>query len=252
MKFLNSLCVALLCNAGSASAQDAAPVRAGILMGVGDRISIVQQEAKVGSHLDRNQQQTARIAPETLQSEAVLMAAAALRASIPGVKPIEMPLRADVEALPWRVDGEQFVIDPVLANALERAKVSMLVVVEPLAARAELKLKDMTIGQGRLEGLGYYIDNETRVRNDETGATAVGYLAPFAYFRTLVVDVASMKVQCSRRTTASNTYLADSNAPGTHPWQALTAERKVSALREMLAGELGASLKQCLARDAAR
>jgi hypothetical protein len=226
-------------------AQSPAP-RAGILMGVGDRISIVQQEGRVGSHLNRNVQQTARIGPENFQTDAVLMVASALQAARPGVKTVEMPLRSDVQTLPWRVEGSRLIVEPVLASALERAKVSTLVLVEPLSAPAELKLADLTMGSGRLEGLGFYVDNETLVRRKDRGDTSVGFLGLFAYFRTLVVEVPSMEVQCTRRSTGSTTVAADRDAPGTHPWQALSVEHKIEVLRNVLKTELDAALKQCL------
>lgn len=227
--------------------EPAPPLRAGILVAVGDRIAIVQQEAKVGSHLNRNVQQSTRIGPEVFQADAVLTAAGALRAALPGVKPVEMPLRPDVQTLPWRIDGDKLSVEPVLAAALERAKVSMLVLVEPLSAPAELKLADQTMGTGRLDGLGFYVDNETPVRLRETGDYAEGFLGLYAYFRTVVVDLPTMTVKCQRRTTDSQTYLARSNSPGTHPWQALSVEQKIDGLRDIVRRELTASLAQCLA-----
>jgi hypothetical protein len=241
------IALAALLPAAALASSDPAPLRAGILIGVGDRVAIVQQEASVGSHLKRNVEQSMRLGPEVFQHDAVLTAAQALGTALPGVKPVEMPVRPDVQAQPWRVDGDRLVVEPVLAGALERAKVGMLVLVEPLSAPAELKLVDLTLGHGRLEGLGFYVDNETPVRHIDTGDQAIGYLGLYAYFRTLVVDVPSMKLQCQRRSTDSRTYLADAKSPGTHPWQALSLERKIEDLRGIVRRELAASLKQCLA-----
>ncbi|MDR7332428.1 hypothetical protein [Roseateles asaccharophilus] len=228
------------------------PLRAGILIGVGDRIAIVQQEASVGSHLKRNVEQSMRLGPEVFQHDAVMTAAQALGAAIPGVKPVELPVRPDVQKQPWRVDGDKLIVEPVLAQALERAKVTMLVLVEPLSAPAEMKMAELTLGHGRLEGMGFYVDNETPVRRIDTGDQAVGYLGLYAYFRTVIVALPSMKVQCQRRTTDSLTYLADGRSPGTHPWQALTLERKIDDLRGIVRRELSASLKHCLASGQAQ
>ena len=241
------LALSTLLTAAAQASTEPVPLRAGILIGVGDRIAIVQQEATVGSHLKRNVEQSMRLGPEVFQHDAVLIAAQALSAALPGVKPVELPVRSDVQTQPWRVDGDKLAVDPVLANALERAKVSMLVLVEPLSAPAQMKMAELTLGHGRLEGMGFYVDNETPVRRIDTGDQAVGYLGLFAYFRTLVVALPSMKVQCQRRTTDSLTYLADGKSPGTHPWQALTLERKIEELRGIVRRELGESLKQCLA-----
>ncbi|HEY0956764.1 MAG TPA: hypothetical protein VGE36_18555 [Roseateles sp.] len=240
------LALTALLPAAALANTDPTPLRAGILIGVGDRIAIVQQDAQVGSHLNRNVQQSMRIGPEVFQHDAVLTTAQALGTALPGVKPVEMPVRPDVQTQPWRVDGERLIVEPVLAGALERAKVGMLVLVEPLSAPAELKLADLTMGQGRLEGLGFYVDNETLVRRIDTGDQAIGFLGLYAYFRTLVVEIPSMKLLCQRRSTDSQTYLADRKSPGTHPWQALSLERKIEDLRGIVRRELGASLKHCL------
>jgi hypothetical protein len=236
----------LLATAATHASTEPAPLRAGILIGIGDRIAIVQQEAKVGTHLNRNVEQSMPLGPEVFQHDAVLTAAQALGAALPGVKPVELPLRADVQKQPWRVEGDTLVVEPVLAGALERAKLSMLVVVEPVSAPAEMKMAELTLGHGRLEGMGFYVDNETPVRRIDTGEQAVGYLGLYAYFRTLVVTLPSMKVQCQRRTTDSLTYMADGKSPGTHPWQALSLERKIEDLRGIVRRELAASLKHCL------
>lgn len=240
------LAITALLPAVSTASEPVAAPRAGILMGIGERISIVQQEARVGSHLNRNVQQTARIGPENFQADAVMRVAEALQAARPGIKPVEMPLRPDVQTLPWRTEDGRLVVEPVLADALQRAKVSMLVLVEPLSAPAELKLAELTMGSGRLEGLGFYVDNETPVRRIDNGDRAIGFLGLFAYFRTLVVELPSMKIECMRRSTGSTVVAADRDAPGTHPWQALSVENKISVLRNVLKTELDAALKQCL------
>lgn len=251
MRTLPVLSLALAALLPASSNADEMPQRAGILMGVGDRVSIVQQQSRVGSHLNQNVQQTTRIGPENFQRDSVLQIAEALKAARPGVKPVEMPLRSDVQQLPWRVQDGRLVVEPVLADALARAKVSMLVLVEPLSAPAELKLAELTMGQGRLEGLGFYVDNETPVRRRDTGDATLGYLGLFAYFRTLVVTLPSMEVQCSRRSTGSTTVAADPRSPGTHPWQALSVENKIEVLKDVMRSELDASLKHCLQAPAA-
>ena len=56
---------------------------------------------------------------------------------------------------------------------------------------AKVPLYDTSIGVGTVQGIGFYVDNDIRLKIRETGNSADGLLAPFVYVRLSVVDVQS-------------------------------------------------------------
>ena len=69
---------------------------------------------------------------------------------------------------------------PTLRPVLEKAGATHVVLVTKLRQEARLRILDGTIGAGKIEGVGFYIDKGVRMRNVDTGEMSQGYVAPFA------------------------------------------------------------------------
>lgn len=98
---------------------------------------------------------------------------------------------------------------------------------------AKLALADTRIGQGMLEGLGFYIDTTVQTTIVGTQRSSIGVIAPFAYLKLLLVDTEQVKLVRSE-------YVENSFAipvePGTigHPWDAMSAQDKAQAMERLI------------------
>jgi hypothetical protein len=75
------------------------------------------------------------------------------------------------------------------------------------------------------------------VRDPQTLVTSEGYLAPFAYFKLFVIDVASGDVITDRAVTTAKAYMADPKVTFDH-WQAVPDSRKAEVLLEMIQAQI--------------
>jgi hypothetical protein len=119
----------------------------------------------------------------------------------------------------------------VIAPAAQKAGATHLIIALKNRDDARLRVADGMVGLGKLEGLGFYVDNVMRMTNSETGEGAVGFVAPFAYIRFLLVDLntgATLREQVVRESHAVSSQKA------TVAWDALPAEQKVQLLQHLI------------------
>jgi len=119
----------------------------------------------------------------------------------------------------------------VIAPAAQKAGATHLIIALKNREDARLRVADGMVGLGKLEGLGFYVDNVMRMTNSETGEGAVGFVAPFAYIRFLLVDLntrATLREQVVRESHAVSSQKA------TVAWDALPAEQKVQLLQHLI------------------
>jgi hypothetical protein len=246
---LSRLCMGLLLFVAVARPVIATDIsRLGIISVLGDKLDIVTHEHETGSHLDRNRRQTAKVPASDFELFALSVAAeSAKRSRIDRPLEIVQLERPDDGSIPWSIEGRSFVPTEGLKSALVATKVSHLMVVEPARATASLKLEQQTVGSGSLEGIGFYVDTVLRVRRSDTGETGTGFLAPFAYFKVVVVDTANLEVVSERQVFASYTLSSSQGkGGGFDPWQALDAKQKVVVLRQLIRTELDKAVQECL------
>jgi len=107
--------------------------------------------------------------------------------------------------------------------------------------RGEVKLltaSNTTIGRGRVDGIGFYLDAEYKVRDPNTGAVSSGALGPHVLVELTLMDTDSATVVRSH-TIDEQFLLGAVEAQGAaDPWSYLTPEQKVTLLREALARSL--------------
>jgi len=96
------------------------------------------------------------------------------------------------------------------------------------------------------EGLGFYIDRELRIKRADTGELGQGVLAPFAYFKVWLIDLASGERVHEQAITASSTASVARNKNSLDPWDTLDAAQKVLALRRLIRSELDKALPKLL------
>jgi hypothetical protein len=66
----------------------------------------------------------------------------------------------------------------------------------------------------------------------------VGFLAPYAYMKVILINVATGEVEREQVISASNTISVARNKDGFDPWDTLDSSQKVAAINRLVRGEL--------------
>lgn len=235
--------------AGPAARATTRMPRMAVLSEVGETLSVVGERDTTGSRLDQNlktqlplrdggMDRNVLIALRTMLRESQPVMPAPLMLYVPGVK-----LCGD-----GCLDGGRFAPPADLAQALSEGGVTHLLLVTPSRSTAGLRFQNTVIGEGRIEGLGFYVDHTTLARHtlpNGTEQTTQGYLGVFAYVRVRLVDVAERRVLDDRSFQESSTYGAGGPG-GNSPWDALDNAGKIRALDTLLQRGLGRVVPELL------
>ena len=210
-----------------------------VLSLIGDQILIVERETGSGSGRDRNSRTLVPIEGMTIEKDALFAVEDVLKKSQPGVPVVLLGARSpELFAAQARLLDEEAAIQaflPTLRPVLEKAAATHLVLVTKLRHEARLRVADGTIGGGKLEGVGFYLDPAARMRNLDSGEMSQGYVAPFAYFRLSLVDLVAGKVVADRTVLASTTAASQKAESA---WTALSPEQKAGILRALIRREV--------------
>jgi len=239
---------ALLVALAAFAARAEGPRTYAIVSLLGDQLAIVAPEITTGSSLDRNQRSYLKLDTPALDQAALLAADTALRQVDPGAQDALLLVRdpAIYEAQAKSLeDGSQVAsVVPPLSATLASVRATHLIVFTKMRHEASFETERSHVGQGRLEGLGFYVDRVTRLTDQGNGDEYVGFLGPYAYFRISLVDLDGPKVLAQEDIAASQTRGVHS---AVHPWEELTAQQKVSALQSMLRSRIAEGIRAVLA-----
>jgi hypothetical protein len=239
--------LALLLGSG-ASVWASTPRVYGIVSLVGDQLTVTGFETTTGSALAQNQIETIPLDTDELEK-------AVLRAGLRAVNESKLgkavPLLINDGAL-YRgqaalVSGERVTLPASLLQTLQAQGATHLLLATKHRAEAQMKARDVTLGTGRVEGLGFYVDRVTYLRTEGTGSSAPGYLAPHAYMRYSLIELSTNKLLASRTLTASTVIGVTGSGGGADPWQLLDSAGKVKALSELIAKDSAPVLRELMA-----
>ena len=236
------------CIATAAFAQESTRQFAALSL-VGDGFTIVFHRIETGSHIDRNERQFVDLGDPVLDNTVLESVERTVRSVRPGTKVVLLGARdpALFAAQQRSLDeagGSSSIVAQVRAAALA-AGATHLILVTKLRHDAMLRLGSSHTGSGKLQGLGFYLDFAKQTRRADTGERGQGFLAPYAYFKVSIVDLASGRVDGERDVVASMTR-STSRGETTHPWDAMTAEQKVGALRALIRREIARVMPELL------
>lgn len=217
----------------SLAARAAEERRVLVISALGETIDVVQYAPAIGSLLDRNKHQRVTLTGAGFDALAGQLAAQALR-RIEGVRVVDvLAVTLAPDAAPLLQD-ERFTPDDALRRAVAEAAPTQVLLLLNWRTEARLNLRNMQAGSGKLQGLGFYIDRDIRVRRNDTGESGPGMLAPYAYLKAVLVDAGSGQV-LRTETHAGSFSLSAVRAPdGIDPWQALDATQKIAALQRLI------------------
>ena len=111
-------------------------------------------------------------------------------------------------------EGKKFTPTADLAAALAQTSATHLLLIQAQRSPSMLKARNASLGSGYLEGLGFYIDRELKMRRSDNGQVGVGFLAPYAYIKLQLINLASGETEREQVMTASGTISAAKNPRG--------------------------------------
>lgn len=222
-------------------AVQAQSTRYAVMSAVGDQLIVVHARSQTGSRLDQNERNTAPMPDNSIDRMVLKHVDAALRRQGRSVETAALAAgNAPMFAIQRETLGGQQPTDaPVkrFAAALPDGGADRLLLVLKSRGDVRIPVTDGTIGLGKLEGLGFYVDSVTNVRSGTSGYQANGFIAPYAYLRVVLAD-ASGKVIAEQALNLASTYpLADAQHAA-KAWEVLDATAKYDALDRLLSREL--------------
>lgn len=208
-----------------------------VLSELAREVHVVVHQPTIGSNLDANRRQRMPIPERVFDRAALALAKSELQGAQAGAAVRTfVPLDTDVfDPRQSFAPGSVVALPADLKDALRQQGSSHLLLLTRHAADAAVQTRNATVGHGRLEGIGFYVDHDTPV--DARGADVVGrrgFLAPFVYLRATLIDGASGRVLATRTHTRAEAYPAGEGASSTNPWDTLDAAQKVRLLSDML------------------
>lgn len=237
------LCAALC----AASVAHAATERWAALSLLGDRINFVTARMQTGTNTNPNLVKAVPMQDAVLDRLALRTVMDAKVAGLPDI--VALGLRDPaIYALQDRLfapEGQASLAG--LRKALEPSGVTHVLLLAKMRADARFPVVDGYIGIGSVEGLGFYVDRSTAVRRAETGVSDNGYLAPFAYYRLVLFDLAAGRIVAEETVRASSAHALASTGE-LDPWNVLSAEQKVDELERLMQDGMGAALGRLVAK----
>ena len=234
--------------ANAAQAVTAAAPSYVLLSVVGDKLGLVWQRPGTASNLDKNEHRDLPVKDLTFESASVFAAADTVQALQPGAKTTmlstkEPALYREAEQLPGDAAAE--LLGPV-KEAIDKTQATRLVLVTKYRQAARLKLREGLVGTGRLNGIGFYIDETYEIDRGENLQGAVGFVAPYAYVTVSLIDVRTMKVLKKSSVIESAAMTSARSKSANTPWDALTPEEKVESLKGVLQAAVARGVTEVL------
>jgi len=236
--FLNLfICVSFLFGIVSASAEAIDPPSYVVLSLIGDNLSVVVYKGATGSNLSSTRKELVQISTPVFDDSAVQGAAEAItqfqsnatEKLISTNAPSLYKLQNDIFAS--SSDGKA--ARETIRAILKDVPTSRLIVITKYESDAHLKLPALYAfaGSGKLDGIGYYIDDFTKVRA-ESGDKGRGFLSSFAYIRATLLDAKTLEVIRDQVNASSEPTL--NLRTDLHAWNVLSDEQKAASLQKVV------------------
>jgi len=219
-----------------------------VLSLVGDKLDVVTYQPAIGSQLDNNSHIPVVLPQDELDLSALKAINRTLKASVPGAQVTLLAAsRPEDFADQDRIfSGDRVTLPAEIDAAMRREGATALLLVTKHHGEARLQLADGITGSGRVAGLGFYLDGRMHLKNQDTGARSIGYIAPFVNIDVSLVDLATGTVMHRKTISTGQVIGAYHSADGTNAWDALSGAEKVSVLTNMLTTEVAAAVPALL------
>ncbi len=218
-----------------------------VLSLIGDRLDAVTYQPQAGTLLEANSHAPILLgAADVLDMTALRETNKALRAAAP-VNDVALlaasapAIYADESRL---FEGTKVKLPPDIELAVSQTRAQRLVLITKHRGEAHLKSKHGSVGNGQIEGLGFYVDTVHRIRDEDNPDRTPGFLAPFVYIDLTLVDTGTHTIVRQTTITASEIVTLSRKVAGANAWDALTPADKMAALGRLLTDSIDEAIPQ--------
>ncbi len=135
-----------------------------------------------------------------------------------------------------------------LAGLLKQRSITHLVLVTKQRASAAFQVRNGSIGNGSLEGLGFFIDDTLTFRDKSNNESSNGMLTPFAYLKVRLVDAQTLAVLGERVVLESAVVTKPTHLDAMEAWQAMETSTKMGHLQRLLGMAMAGSVPGLIAQ----
>lgn len=220
----------------------------GLVSLVADHLTVTGFESTTGSHIAANPTERIPLQSDALERSVLRAAHKALtEAGAARVVPLLID-DGNLYAQQGRlVAGGRAVLPASLSQTLQAQQATHLVLVTKLRSEARMKTGVETLGSGRVEGLGFYVDRVTPLRIVGSGDRTVGYIAPHAYLRVWLIDLGGGRVVGQRDVLESEVVTPREDQGGADPWKWMDNEAKMKALDTLIGTGVSRAVRELAA-----
>ncbi len=221
------------------SLAEPAPRSYAVMSLVGNAISLHTVRPGVGTRNEAETRNVLPIAEPVFDAAALRAANAAIKQVEPAAKIVLMMtqdagLYAAQNAMFDEAHANKDNRD-YLASLLKERGVTHLLLITKERDNARFKATNGFVGEGSLEGLGFYIDDTMRFRDSETADSSHGMVGPFAYVKVRLLDATTLQLVRQARAIHSSILVRPSALPNAmEMWTAMTSAKKVEHLENLL------------------
>lgn len=237
----------LLAVASAAWADDPPANTFAILSLLGDRLTVVSHVSQTGTNFGSERRNVVKLTTPAFDHAVLQAAESAVKAAMPDAKTVLLvardPAVYDAQSEAIEVDQPITALLPRIDSLVAPAHASRLILITKIRYDAEVVIRTGNIAFGKLDGLGFYVDTNRPMANVKTGDTYRGLVAPYAYFRVSLVDLAANRV-IAEQSVHLGVALASHAGVGT--WEEITPQEKMNALQSLLREQVSRSVARAL------
>ena len=254
-KMLRALLGALLVlpalAAGTAAyAAQAAARNYAVVSVMGDKMDVVVRQPVVGSLLDRNSHSPYPVKGGVFDQGALLATGDAInRADAQArVTLLAVTAQAFFDDQERFFAGQEARLPEALVATLKQQGATHLVLITKHRGEASMKLDRESLGNGKIEGLGFYMDPSAVIdRASTTGENGRGLFSPFVYIKLTLIDLADNRIMRNSVITGTRPATTTDLQKTAALWDAMTPETKVKTLQEIIDAEIALAMPRLLA-----
>lgn len=210
---------------------------------IGDRMQLAYARGVEGQPVDRIERRYVPLQDSAIDRAALLAANEQIKRLRPGSEPV---LLQAFERSYFDTSSGSAAIVEWIRQLVKDKKVTHAILITKLAYGGIPDLQKPYIGNGDLEGVGFFVGRTTPPTGADANGAGPGFLAPFAYFEMTVIDLATGRPLRREKGLASDLISATGTDTG-NPWDALSGEQKVRKLMEMVSKEIASLMPKLLA-----
>jgi len=227
------------------------PPRYAVLSLIGENMEVIGYRWSIASNLNQNEHSAMPVPDAGFDATALRTAQEVIQAG--EGKPqalLYAPTNHQLPEDPASLFHESKVELPAdVAQAMQKDGASYALLITRRRHDADLQMRHGQTGSGHLEGVGYYVDQNKHMINQQTHFESRGFLAPYVSLQLSLIDVASGKIIAKREIYRSATLAAPGALETNNPWFILDESRKVARLNRMIEVEMKKAVPLLLKHD---